>query len=107
MHKNSTLMGLPNYFKDLHLAIGTKTGSPRIVKFKYCKNKDMCSDTYKNINKEEWEAAILNWAGHLKKGFVQILANGNFVVAGNIKDKNKIKGLSNALRRLADELENR
>ena len=105
MHKNSTWTGLPKYFNNLHLAIGSMTGSPRIVALKKGK-KDICSDTYKNISKKEWETAILNWAGHLKKGSVQILANGNFVVAGNIKNKNKIKGLSNTLRRLADELEN-
>lgn len=104
MYENNVWAGLPKYFNNLHLEVAAITGSPRIAKMKEDKNGKRFSDTYKNISQEEWESAILNWAGHLEKGFVQVLTNGNFVIAGNIKEEDKIKGLAEALRRLADEL---
>ena len=103
--ETNTWLGLPKYFSDLHLEICSITGSHRIAQIKEDKNGLRISDKYKNIPQREWESAILNWAGFLEKGYVQITKDGNFVVAGKVKDKDKIKGLVEALGRLANELE--
>ena len=102
MYEESKLEFLPKYFKDLHLEVAAITGSPRIACTKLGQTS---TDKYKNIPKEEWESAILNWAGFLEKGYVQIIKDGSFVIAGKVQDENKIQGLINALRRLANELE--
>lgn len=99
MYEETKLEFLPEYFKDLHLEVAAITGSPRIAKRK---NNENCSETYMNISKEEWESAILNWAGHLEHGYVQVLKDYTFCVAGKAKDK---RGLIMGLRKLADELE--
>lgn len=102
MYEETKLDGLPQYFKDLHLEVAAITGSPRIAKRKTDENGFPFSDTYKNISREEWESAILNWARFLSNGYVQVLKDYTFVVAGKAKDK---KGLIMGLRKLADELE--
>lgn len=99
MYEETKLEFLPEYFKDLHLEVAAITGSPRIAKRKA---NERCSDTYINISKDEWESAILNWAGHLPHGYVQVLKDFTFCVAGKAKDK---RGLIMGLRKLADELE--
>ena len=99
MYEETKLEFLPEYFKDLHLEVAAITGSPRIAKRK---NDENCSDTYKNIPQNEWESAILNWAGHLPHGYVQVLKDYTFCVAGKAKDK---RGLIMGLRKVADELE--
>ena len=99
MYEETKLEFLPEYFKDLHLEVAAITGSPRITKRK---NDENCSDTYKNIPQTEWESAILNWAGHLPHGYVQVLKDYTFCVAGKAKDK---RGLIMGLRKVADELE--
>lgn len=67
MFEETNLATLPKYFKDLHLEVGAVTGSPRIANIK--EGKDF-TEKYKNISKEEWESALLNWAGHLTGGYV-------------------------------------
>lgn len=90
---------IPNSLKDLHLEVAAITGSPRIAK----RNSDeKFSDTYINIPQEEWESAILNWANHLEHGYVQVLKDFTFCIAGKAKDK---RNLIMGLRSLADELE--
>ena len=93
---------LPKYFKDLHLEVAAITGSPRIAKRKIDENGFPFSDTYKNISKEEWESAILNWAKFLPNGYVQVLKDYTFVIAGKAHDK---KSFIMGLRKLADDLE--
>ena len=102
MYEETKLEFLPNYFKDLHLEIAAITGSPRIAKRKLDENGFPFSDTYMNIPKEEWESAILNWANHLEHGYVQVLKDFTFCIAGKAKDK---RNLIMGLRSLADELE--
>lgn len=90
---------IPNSLKDLHLEVAAITGSPRIAK----RNSDeKFSDTYVNIPQEEWESAVLNWANHLEHGYVQVLKDFTFCIAGKAKDK---RNLIMGLRSLADELE--
>lgn len=98
MYEETSIELLPSYYKDLHLGVCAITGSPRIVTFK----DNNFSDTYKNIPQNEWESAILNWAGHLPHGYVQVLKDYTFCVAGKAKDK---RGLIMGLRKVADELE--
>lgn len=102
MYEETKLEFLPNYFKDLHLEIAAITGSPRIAKRKLDENGFPFSDTYMNIPKEEWESAVLNWANHLEHGYVQVLTDYTFCIAGKAQDK---RSFIMGLRKLADELE--
>lgn len=104
MYEETKLEFLPKYFENLHLEIAAITGSPRIVN---TKNPHTSTDKYKNIPQDEWESAILNWAKFLDNGFVQILTDGTFLVAGKIDTENKeqvIPGVIQSLRNLADKL---
>lgn len=102
MYEETKLEFLPKYFKDLHLEVSAICGSPRIASVK--EGKDF-TDKYKNIPQKEWESAILNWAGHLEKGFVQVTTDGKFVIAGKVNEDNVLANISIALRNLADSLE--
>lgn len=105
MYEESKLEFLPKYFKDLHLEVAAITGSPRIA---CTKPRQTSTDKYKNISKEEWESAILNWAGFLENGYVQMTVDGNFVVAGRVDVENKSQvmfAVIKSLRTLADKLE--
>lgn len=99
MYGKRVTVGLPEYFKDLHLAVSAIKGSPRIVSLK---EGEDTSDKYINIEQAEWESAILNWARKLDKGFVQVLNDYTFCIAGKAENK---RHFIMGLRKLADELE--
>ena len=52
-------INLPKYFKNLHIAISSITGEPRIISDSNAKT-NFC-EKYKNIDENEWVSALLNW----------------------------------------------
>ena len=52
-------INLPKYFKNLHIAISSITGEPRIISTSDV-NTNLC-EKYKNIDEDEWISALLNW----------------------------------------------
>lgn len=100
-------MNIPKYFKELHVAVCAITGTPRIVSMK---DGDNYSEIYKDIPKEEWEAAILNWASMLPKGYIQCTSNFKFAVCGKVENKQHlIQALKNAIKifeeRIPDDIQ--
>lgn len=93
------MFGLPKYFNNLHLEVSAICGTPRIASTKPGK---CYTDKYKDIPKEEWESALLNWASHLEHGYVQVTNNFAFAVMGKARSK---EHLIQSLRNVADELE--
>jgi len=99
MWEENKIIGVPEYFKNLHLGVCAITGTPRIMSIK---EGETYTDKYIDISKEEWESALLCWARELEHGYVQVLKDYTFCVAGKAKDK---RSLIMGLRKLADELE--
>lgn len=52
-------INLPKYFENLHIAISSITGEPRIILDSNAKT-NFC-EKYKNIDENEWVSALLNW----------------------------------------------
>lgn len=52
-------INLPKYFENLHIAISSITGEPRIISDSNAKT-NFC-EKYKNIDENEWVSALLNW----------------------------------------------
>ena len=52
-------INLPKYFKNLHIAISSITGEPRIISDSNSKT-NFC-EKYKNTDENEWESDLLNW----------------------------------------------
>lgn len=94
-------MSLPKYFNNLHLAIGTITGQPRICSLK----KDTkLTDVYKDVPEKEWENCLMLWFHYFEEGktFLQVLNDYTFCIGGKAKDKQQLITL---LRTCADKLE--
>ena len=90
---------IPKYFKDLHLMISAITGTPRIVNIDL--NKTNLSEKYKDIPKEEWESAIIQYFNHFKEGSRQlyVIDNWSFFIGGKAKNKEQlIKILENVIK---------
>ncbi len=90
---------IPKYFKNLHLMISTITGTPRIVNIDT--NKTNFSEKYKDIPKEEWESAIIQYFNHFKNGTRQlyVIEDWSFFIGGKAKNKEQlIKILENILK---------
>lgn len=107
MYEETKLEYLPKYFKNLHLEVSAICGSPRIAAVQEGKSY---TDKYINIPKEEWESALLNWAEHLEKGYVQATKNGSFIVAGTMKNpsiKEFVKVLKNLIKELEENYDNK
>ena len=99
MYEENNTFGIPAYFKNLHLGVAAITGKPRIMSIK--PNEDS-TDKYINIPDEEWHNAILSWANHLEHGYVQVLDDYTFCIAGKATSK---RHLIQGIKKLADELE--
>lgn len=82
------MLGLPKYFKNLHVSISAITGTPRIVNIDFSKTN--CSDKYKNIPIDEWESCLLGYFAHFKENQSQMMIGGDnweFYIGGNAKTK--------------------
>ena len=97
---------LPKYFNKLHLCISGITGTPRIVNIDF--KKSNMSDKYKDIPKDEWEGALLQYFSHFKEKQVQLMVGQNweFFIGGNATNKETlIKALEErieAIKKLED-----
>ena len=82
------MLGLPKYFKNLHVSISAITGTPRIVNIDFSKTN--CSDKYKDIPIDEWESCLLGYFAHFKENQSQMMIGGDnweFFIGGNAKTK--------------------
>lgn len=89
---------LPKYFKNLHLAVSTITGTPRIVSIDFSKTDR--SDKFIDIPKEEFESCILNHYDHLPENsrHLMIMKNWTGFLGFNTTSKeNLIKCLEEAI----------
>ena len=96
-------MNTPKYFENLHLAISGRTGTPRIVNIDY--NKTNLSDKYKNIPKDEFESAMLEYYQHFKENARQLLILNDWTTVFGCKANNK-KDLLKILNKTIKEIEN-
>lgn len=90
---------IPKYFKDLHLMISAITGTPRIVNIDL--NKTNLSEKYKDIPKEEWESALIQYFNSFQDGTRQlyVIDNWSFFLGGNANSKEQlIKILENVIK---------
>lgn len=90
---------IPKYFKNLHLMISAITGTPRIVNIDL--NKTNLSEKYKDIPKEEWESALIQYFNSFQDGTRQlyVIDNWSFFVGGKAKNKEQlIKILENVIK---------
>lgn len=90
---------LPKYFKNLHLTISAITGTPRIVNIDL--NKTNLSEKYKDIPKEEWESALIQYFNSFQDGTSQlyVIDNWSFFLGGNANSKEQlIKILEDVLK---------
>lgn len=81
---------LPKYFKNLHLMISAITGTPRIVNIDL--DKTNLSDKYKDIPKEEWESALVQYFNTFQEGMRQlyVIDNWSFFLGGNATSKEQL-----------------
>ena len=94
---------LPKYFKNLHILISCITGTPRIVNIDL--EKTNCSDKYKDISKEEWESAMINYFSYFDNNMRQLMITEDwaFYVGGKAENKDQlIKLLEGTIAEIKD-----
>ena len=81
---------IPKYFKNLHLMTSAITGTPRIVNIDT--NKTNFSEKYKDIPKEEWESALIQYFNSFQDGTRQlyVIDNWSFFLGGNANSKEQL-----------------
>lgn len=81
---------IPKYFKNLHILISGITGTPRIVNIDL--EKTNYSDKYKDISKEEWESAMINYFSYFDNNKRQLMVTKDwaFFIGGKAENKDQL-----------------
>lgn len=92
--------------ENLHLLISSITGTPRIVNANLTNKDIIFANSYKDIPKEEWDSALINYYSHFDLNTRQFIVAQNdwtFVIGGKFDDPDKaIQCLENCIKEIKE-----
>lgn len=92
---------LPKYFKNLHLAVSTITGTPRIVSIDFSKTN--ATDKYIDVPKEEFENCLINHYKLMPENTRHLMVTENWTTVCGINATSK-ENLIKCLEAILEEV---